>query len=48
MSSSYQFSVMGKTLKITFDVPRRTTRNDIVFHASDKFLIAGLKVPTAA
>lgn len=31
-------------LKIVFDVPRRTTRNDIIFHASDKVLIAGLRV----
>jgi hypothetical protein len=44
MSGNFEFSVSGKTLKIVFDVPKRTTRNDVVFHASDKMLIAGLKV----
>ena len=43
-AAAYEFSVSGKTLKIVFDVPKRTTRNDVVFHASDKMLIAGLKV----
>jgi hypothetical protein len=42
--AAYEFTASGKTLKIVFDVPRRTTRNDIIFHASDKILIAGLRV----
>jgi hypothetical protein len=42
--AAYEFTASGKMLKIVFDVPRRTTRNDIIFHASDKVLIAGLRV----
>jgi hypothetical protein len=40
----FEFTASGKMLKIVFDVPRRTTRNDIIFHANDKVLIAGLRV----
>ena len=43
MSDAYEYSVIGKQLHITFAVPRRCTRNDVVFHASAKFLIAGLR-----
>lgn len=46
--SDFEFTQNGKSLKITFAVPKRTTRNDIVFHASDKFLIAGLRGKPAA
>ena len=39
--ADFDYTVQGNVLKITFPVPKRCTRGDIVFHAGARLLIAG-------